>query len=250
MSLLPTEKVKAISKSPSKMIIYSKPKCGKTTAISMLEGALLIDLEKGSNFLDALKIDIKTIAEQQGKSPLSVLKEVGQEIIAAGKPYKYIVIDTITALEDMCGPFALQLYKNTPMGKSFAGDNVLTLPNGAGYLYLREAMEKMVAFLNTLADRVIYLGHIKVKSIEKNGKEVSAADLDLTGKIKSQLSADVDAIGMLYRDGNKCILSFNTKDEVICGARPSHLKNKEIVLTEYDEKNDSVVANWDKIYID
>ena len=135
------------------------------------------------------------------------------------------------------------------MGKNFDGTNVLTLPNGAGYLYLREAIDSVVKYLDTLSERIIYLGHIKLKSIEKNGKEVTASDLDLTGKIKSMMSADVDAIGMLYREGSKNILSFKTTDDVICGARPKHLKNQEVVLSEIDEKG-NVTVDWSKVFID
>ena len=238
--ILPTKKVAAKSHSPRKLIIYSKPKVGKTSALADLDNALIIDLEKGTDFLDAMKVQVNDLAE---------LRKVGDAIIAAGKPYRYIVLDTITKLEDMCGPLALTMYKKTPMGKSFDGTNVLTLPNGAGYLYLREAIDSVVKYIETLADRIIYLGHIKLKSIEKNGKEVTASDLDLTGKIKSMMSADVDAIGMLYREGTKNILSFKTTDDIICGARPQHLKNQEVVLSELDEKG-NLKVNWDKVFID
>ncbi len=97
-------------------------------------------------------------------------------------------------------------------------------------------------------ERVIYLGHLKMKSIETNGKEVMTADIDLTGKIRSGMSADVDAIGYLYRSGNQNILSFKTKDEVLCGARPKHLKNVEVVLSEVVD--DKLITHWDKIFID
>jgi len=238
--LLPSSKIKASALSPRKLIIYSKPKVGKTSVLAELKDALIIDLERGTDFLDAVKVQPQNLTE---------LKAIGAEIIKQGKPYKYIIIDTVTKLEDMCAGLALQLYKNTPMGKNFQGTNVLMLPNGAGYLFLREAVESVTNYLETLADRVIYSGHIKLKAIEKQGKEISALDLDLTGKIKSMMSANADAIGMLYRDGNKAILSFRTTDEIICGARPKHLKNQEIVLSELNEKEE-LIAHWDKIFID
>jgi hypothetical protein len=238
--VLPTKKVAAKSHSPRKLIIYSKPKVGKTSALAELDNALIIDLERGTDFLDAMKVQVSDLAE---------LRKVGDAIIEAGKPYKYVVIDTVTKLEDMCLPLALTMYRKTPMGKNFDGTNVLTLPNGAGYLYLREAIDSVIKYIDTLSDRIIYLGHIKLKSIEKNGKEVTASDLDLTGKIKSMMSADVDAIGMLYREGNKNMLSFKTTDDVICGARPKHLKNQEVVLSELDE-NGVLKVNWNKVFID
>ena len=120
---LPREKVKALSHSPRKTVIYSKPKTGKTSLCAELENSLIIDLERGSDFIDAVKVTCTSPKE---------IKELCDEVVKQGKPYQYAIVDTITKLEDMVLGYALQLYKATPMGKSFAGNNVLTLPNGAG----------------------------------------------------------------------------------------------------------------------
>ena len=239
--VLPKKKISATSKSPKRMLIFSKPKTGKTSLLAELPNSLLLDLEDGSDFLDAVKIKIDSVDR---------LKEVGEAIKKEGKPYKYIIVDTVTRLEDLSVSLALKIYKATPMGSKYDGTDVRTLPNGAGYSYLREAFFKLTDYIETLADRTIYLGHLKSKFIEKNGKEVQAVEVDLTGKIKSMLSANVDAIGLLYRSKhNENILSFKTNDDVICGARPEHLKNQEIVVSEVNEKN-KFITHWDKIYID
>ena len=134
------------------------------------------------------------------------------------------------------------------MGKNFDGDNVLTLPNGAGYLYLRQAFFQVLDFIDTLAPNIILSGHIKDKVVDDKGEMVMAANIDLTGKIKSLICANADAIGYLFRKGNKTILSFKTSDEVSCGARPAHLKNEEIVLAELNAKG-KLETHWDKIYV-
>jgi hypothetical protein len=235
---LPISKTKATLTDPGKLIIYSKPKTGKTSLLAELENNLIIDLENGTQYYDALKVNINSVQE---------LMDLIKAIIAAGKPYKYITLDTLTKLEDLALPYALTLYKQTPMGKSFTGTNVLDLPNGAGYKYLRDAMTNLLNAIYKCADRIILLGHLKTTNIEKNGKEVSARELDLTGKIKSMVSADVDAIGLLYRgEDSKNILSFKTTDDVICGARPTHLKDQEIVISELVDGK--FITHWDKIY--
>ncbi len=238
--ILPKEKVKADSHSPKKLLIYSKPKVGKTTLFAELPDSLILDFERGATFLDARQIEIDS---------LSKLKLVGEEIKKQGFPYKYGIIDTVTKLEDMCQGLALSMYKKTPLGKNFEGDNVLSLPNGAGYLYLREAVEKTLAYIEPLFERLIIAGHLKTKVMEKAGKEVNAMDLDLTGKIKSMISANADAIGYLHRSKeNVNTLSFVTTDDIICGARPKHLRNKSIIISE--EIGDEIKVYWDKIYID
>lgn len=247
--VLPKTKVPANFKSPRKLIMFSKPKVGKTKLCSELQDSLIIDLEKGTGFLDAVKYDILTKAEENNRQPLQELKELCKAVRESGRPYKYGIVDTVTALEDLVSPLALQLYKATPMGKSFTGTNILTLPNGAGYGYLREAFFIVLNDIYNSFERVILLGHFKGKSIEKNGMEVTTADLDLVGKLKSITSADVDAIGLLYRGkNNQNILTFKTTEDVICGARPEHLRNQEIIISE--ENDGKFIHHWDKVFID
>lgn len=236
---LPLTKVEATTKSPETLIIFSAPKAGKTTLAAELPNNLIIDLEKGSNFVSAIKIKANTYQE---------LNEICEEIKKKGKPYRYITIDTATALEDMCGGLALKLYQLTPMGRSYTGD-ILNLPNGAGYKYLRDAFQMMIDRVRDCAERIILLGHVKDKTLEKDGKELVARELALTGKLASITCAHADAIGFLYREENKCIITFETNSGLICGARPEHLRNRQFVLSEQDQHGKTKVY-WDRIFID
>ena len=230
---LPTKKVKASRKSPKNMIIYGPPKIGKTTVLSQLDNCLIIDLEEGSDMVDALKIKVKNLKD---------LADVGREIIKQKKPYKYVAIDTISKLEEWCEDEAKQIYMKTPMGKNFEqknpGMSVLSLPNGAGYLYLRIAYKKWIDRLNKLADHVILVGHLKDKMLEKKGKEVAVKDLDLTGKIKQITCANADAVGYIFREEDETMISFNSLDDVTAGSRCNHLKGETMPL------------DWSKIFID
>jgi len=215
------------------MIIYGPPKIGKTTVLSQLEGCLIIDLEAGSDMVDALKVQANSLKE---------LGEIGKEIIKQGKPYKYIAIDTISKLEEWCEDEAKKLYMSTPMGKNFEtknpGMSVLSLPNGGGYLYLRIAYKKWIDRLNKLADHIILVGHLKDKQLEKKGKEVAVKDLDLTGKIKQITCANADAVGYIYREDDKTMISFNSLEDVTAGSRCAHLKGETMPL------------EWSNIFID
>ena len=230
---LPKKKTKALRKSPKNMVLYGAPKIGKTTVLAKLDNCLILDLEDGSDMIDALKIKATDLNE---------LSQIGQSIIKEGKPYKYIAVDTITQLEIWCESEAKVLYRNTPMGKNFDRENkglsVLTLPNGAGYLYLRMAYKKWLDRLNMLADHVILVGHLKDKMIEKQGKEVSSKDLDLTGKIRSITCSNADAIGYVFREGDKTMVSFDAGQDINAGSRCDHLKGQIMEL------------DWTNIFID
>lgn len=243
---LPTKKIKPVSTSPKNLVIFSKPKVGKTTLFSALPDCLILDLEEGSGYVEALKIAAKDVTE---------IKEIGKAIKDAGYPYKYVAVDTITALEEICIPFAEELYSQTPMGKNWFSEgkgkygSILNLPNGAGYPWLREAFTTIIEYIKKWAPRVILAGHVKDVLLEKNGSEFTAMDLDLTGKMKRIIMQHSDAIGYLYRKGDTNVLTFKTKDDVSCGARPDHLKNREFVISEVKE-NGQVEVNWSEIFID
>lgn len=247
--ILPTEVVKATNQNPKKLFIFSSPKVGKTTAVSMLENCLIIDLEKGSKYIDALKVQINSFEEF--KDLIKSLNEANAKLGPGKYMYKYIAIDTMTALEELAKPLALELYKQTALGKAFKGGvpEFMLLPNGAAYGYLRNAFEKMYNAISNQCEYLILLGHLKKSAVNKaNGMEISARDIDLTGKLKGLTCQDVDAIGYMYRKGKQVILHFeSSEDDTVTGARPTHLRNASIVLTE--EVDGKLVSHWDKIFL-
>lgn len=120
--VLPVEKVPAKVQDPKRLIIFSKPKRGKTTALAALNNCLIVDTENGSNYVDAYKVQIQNIQD---------INELCKALKAANYPYKFIAIDTITMLEDVCKPLALKLYQATAAGTNYTGD-IINAPNGAG----------------------------------------------------------------------------------------------------------------------
>ncbi len=223
---LPKTKIKAVIQDPQYLIIFGKSKIGKSTALSNLPNNLIIDLEGGYDYIDALKVEAKTISD---------LKEIAKAIKEAGCPYKYITLDTITALEDIVKPLALKLYLETPAGSKFVGKDVLDAPMGAGYSKIREAMELVIDMFSKVAPNIILVCHVKDSAVANT--DVTAKVIDLTGKTGRVLASRSDAIGYMYRDDfSNTILSFNSNDKFVdCGSRPEHLRNKDILLGEMQD---------------
>lgn len=242
MVTLPTQMSSPKEENAKMAVFFGKPKSGKTTLFAQ-PNVLIIDLEHGTDFLSALKIKANSLEEVR-----DIRDTLRQELEKTGKyPYEYIAIDTITKLEDMVEVLAIFKYRNTPMGKNFNDNSIKKLPNGAGYLYLREAFFDVLDWFRPLCKGLILIGHANATQINRNGKELSEMDLDLSGKLKRLVAADADAIGYVYRDKNQTIISFEGGEDCIVEARPQHLKGKKIVVAESDDSG-KVTTYFDRIY--
>lgn len=236
---LPKNKIPAETQDPRRLIIFSKPKMGKSTALANLPNCLCVDLEGGGyDYIDAVKIKIGSVKE---------LKELCIAIKEAGCPYQFIALDTITVLEEMVKPLALKLYLDTPAGSKFTGDDVLDAAMGTGYQYVRKAMEMCIDMVAKCAPNIILVCHSKDTAIGVT--DLTIRQIDLLGKSGRILASKSDGIGFLSRsEKSDTILSFNTNDTSIeAGARPAHLRNKEIVLGEMQDDG-SILYHWDRIY--
>lgn len=236
---LPTAKIPAATQDPKYLILFGLPKVGKTTILSTLDNNLILDFEQGTTYVDALKVQINSLKE---------LKECIKAIKEAGKPYKYITIDTITAVEEMAKPLALQMWQNSPLYTTkYEVKDITQVPQGAGYSFWRQAIEAIIDLIASATDNIILCGHVKDAALAENVAG-SIKQLDLTGKVSRILSARSDAIGFVHRDedSNLCI-NFGQSGEILTGARPKHLANKDIIVAEHQEDG-TFVSHWERIY--
>jgi len=133
-------------------------------------------------------------------------------------------------------------------GRNWTGDDVTSLPNGAGYRFTRLALFEIINELESICDTLIILGHVKDKMIEVKGEEINERGLDLIGKSSSILCSKVDAIGYVYRKDNQTIINFKPSESLIVGGRSKHLIGKEITVAESNEKNE-IAIDWSQIFV-
>lgn len=244
MIVLPTNKVPATSTNPQYLILYGLPKSGKTSAVAQLENNLIVDLEGGSKFIDALAVQARTIND---------LGEIAQAIRAKNEEvghnfYKHITIDNATRLEDICMSYACTLYRQTELGKNWKGTDVTTLARGAGYKYLRDAVKKVIDMFKDLCDEFILIGHVKDSITDKDGEEVNAKEIDLVGKLGKIVCGMADAVGYVYRKDNETHISFKSGgDGTIMEARARHIAGRDIVIATGNDDG-SITTYWDRVY--
>ena len=246
MLVLPKEKSVPKVNNPKFLILAGRPKAGKSTLMTALEDNLIIDLEDGYQALSALVVQARSIndfAEIANALKTEINNNEGKF------PYKYITIDNATRLEEMCLPYAVQLYRQTPMSKNYQGTDVRTLPNGSGYMYLRQAVRKVIDMFRGLCETFILITHTKDRQINFEGTEVNEIAIDLAGKLGDILCGEADAIGYVYRKKNETIISFEGGEGTVREARANHLRGKKIVVAESDDNN-NITFHMDKIFLE
>jgi hypothetical protein len=240
--VLPTAPVKATRLSPRILVIYGVPKVGKTQALTQLDGCLILDAEDGAAMYDCLRTPFRSMADVDAL--VKAIEEEGIKRAAAGfkgddvYPYKFGALDTLDKLEEFAEIEATRKYKASSLGKDFKGASVLELAHGLGYYYLREEVLRAINKLATVFRYLILSVHVKEKLLDKKGEQVKVNDISLTGKLGSMVCAKADAIGYLSREGSKMMISFETSEGHVMGARQAHLAGKKF---DFD---------WTKIYID
>lgn len=240
---LPLKKIPVSSQDPKYLIIYGAPKCGKTTLVSELPDCIILDLEKGADYVSAVKLQLNTLED---------IVEFCKAVKKAGNPYKFAAIDTLTSLEDIVSPLALKRYikeNPNPDGTNYDGP-LLNAPWGKGYIYLKEAMLEVLKMINKVIPNIILICHVKDKALKSvDGKEESTVkDMNMIGQLSSKLSAESDAIGFIHRDmASNLVIDFSNGGNVIAGARPPHLANKKVTVCEIQEDG-TFESHWERIY--
>lgn len=254
---LPTAPRVAVLKTPKRIILFSKPKIGKTITVSKLPKCLILDFEDGTLAIDAMSYPIKSYQD---------VLDVCDAIVEAEYPYKFLAIDTASALEEMCIDEAEIRYarankewflKNKEetdyhpsSGKKVYG-NIINLPYGAGFKYVTEVYTEIMNRIEKCAPKIIILAHSTYATINKDGVDFSTLDIQMSKKNRFISTFKADAIGYMYRKENKNFINFTATDDVNAGGRHRYLEKEHVLISEYNkdaQDNETLITHWDKIF--
>lgn len=264
---LPTKRSVVQQYNPKLIILFGKPKVGKSTLMASIDNNLIVDLDDGYRSLSVMNVVVKDVNDY---FQVKKLLEAKQKELEGKKPYKFITLDNSTRIEELALGYAAHIYRTTtPMGASFGvmkdaknqiikdknnkpvydpKADVRLLPNGAGYTYLRKAVKEMIEMFVPYCDTLILVAHVKDKMINRNGTDITELSVDLGGKLGDIICGLADAVGLIYREGKNTILSFEGGDGTIKEARPLHLRGKSFVVATSDENNE-VKVDLSKVFI-
>ena len=268
MSLLPSKPVAPIIyQDPSSLLLIGHHGMGKTTIVSQLDKALLLDFESRSDQVGGFKLDILAKASSNETTPLNIWKAVIANLKAEYKEtgvrrFDFCIQDSLSSLErNILIPLGNEIFRSTSMGKAWEVKNgkiqdITTDLKGAGfnpgYMWLMKAWVKYNQAYAGLFKHMIWLGHPKQASYNKGDKEVSYMDLDFTGKLKLDILRKVYAVGFCEKEGDDLFINFIDKSEgqadKIVKTNSPHIYEKKILISSYTPDTGEVNTNWEGIF--
>lgn len=198
------------------VLLYGKPKSGKTTAATSFPNALLCAFEKGYNAIGGVRpVDITTWSDFK-----QVLRQL--EKPEAKQMYKTIIIDTITIAWDLCEQFVC-----AQNGVQKLAD----IPWGAGHSAAKKEFESSLRKITQMGYGVVLIAH-NTSRIEKaaDGTETEIISPDLPRRAAEICNGIVDIIGYIgneYKDGEyKRWLYTRETPTLFAGSRFKYLAPK------------------------
>ena len=180
------------------LLLYGKPKTGKTTMASRFPKNLLIAFEKGYNAIDGIKaVDINKWVEFR-----QVLKQL--EKPEAQKMYDTITIDTTTIAYEMCEQFVCA---------QNGVQSIRDIPWGQGWTLAKKEFESCLRKITMLGYGLVLISHIETRkektaddseieilapSMPKRCYEVVNQIVDIIGYIATEWDEDGNSHRWLY----------------------------------------------------
>ena len=221
------------------LLIYGKPKTGKTTMASRFPKNLLIAFEKGYNAIDGIKaVDINKWAEFR-----QVLRQL--EKPEAREMYDTITIDTTTIAYEMCEQFVCS---------QNGVQTIRDIPWGQGWALTKKEFETCLRKITMLGYGLVLISHIETrKEKTADDSEIEILAPSMPKRCYEVVNQIVDIIGYIATewddDGNSQRWLYTRQTPtVMAGSRFPYLAPK--IKLGYDELvtaiNDAIDQQRDK----
>lgn len=174
------------------VLLYGKPKSGKTTAACSFPDAVLLAFEKGYNAIgNAYPFDINKWSEF--KMALRDLEDPRSK-----ERFKTVIVDTVSICWEMCEKFICQ-----QNGVQKIGD----IPWGGGYTACKKEFETSIRRITQLGYGVVLIAHSSSR-VEKtaDGGDIEIISPDLPKRAAEVCNGIVDIIGYIgneWKDGER-----------------------------------------------
>ena len=217
------------------LLLYGKPKTGKTTMASRFPKNLLIAFEKGYNAIDGIKaVDINKWSQFR-----QVLKQL--EKPEARELYDTITIDTTTIAYEMCEQFVCS---------QNGVQSIRDIPWGQGWTLVKKEFETCLRKITMLGYGLVLISHIETrKEKTADDSEIEILAPSMPKRCYEVVNQIVDIIGYIAtewdEDGNSHRWLYTRQTPtVMAGSRFPYLAPK--IKLGYQELVDAINEAIDK----
>lgn len=178
----------------SMFLVIGEPKTGKTGLAMGWPGCLHIDTQGGARHYAGMTVDVRAIADAEGKSDLAVFREVVSDVKGDPSRFSAVAIDT---LDDVSGWLEAEAVAacNRKMGKRY--QSIEDVPHGAGWGEHRRLVMNMLKVFHRLPLTTLIIAHSR-RMIDEDTKDVSRV-IDVPGKLAHMVPGEVDHIAIASR---------------------------------------------------
>ena len=165
------------------VLLYGKPKSGKTTAACSFPDAVLLAFEKGYNAIgDAYPFDINKWSDYK-----MAIRDLADQ--RSKDRFKTVIIDTVSICWDMCEKFICQ---------QNGVQRISDIPWGAGYTACKKEFENSLREITRLGYGVVLIAH-SASRVEKTaeGSDIEIISPDLPKRANEICNGIVDIIGYI-----------------------------------------------------
>ena len=165
------------------VLLYGKPKSGKTTAACSFPDAVLLAFEKGYNAIgNVYPFDINKWSDF--KMALRDLEDA-----RAKERFKTVIIDTVSICWEMCEKFICQ---------QNGVQKISDIPWGAGYTSCKKEFETSIRRITQLGYGVVLIAH-SASRVEKtaDGSDIEIISPDLPKRASEICNGIVDIVGYI-----------------------------------------------------
>ena len=206
------------------LLLYGKPKTGKTTMASRFPKNLLIAFEKGYNAIDGIKaVDVNKWSEFR-----QILRQL--EKPEAQAMYDTITIDTTTIAYEMCEQFVCS---------QNGVQSIRDIPWGQGWTLVKKEFESCLRKITMLNYGLVLISHIETrKEKTADDSEIEILAPSMPKRCYEVVNQIVDIIGYIATewddDGNSQRWLYTRQTPtVMAGSRFPYLAPK--IKLGYDE---------------
>lgn len=198
--ILPIEKGQKVEGlSEQTILVYGRPKIGKSTLCSQFEKPLFLATESGLNHLEVYKVNCNSWKK---------FTEACAELAKGEHSFKTVVIDTVDKLVMYCSEHVCKENKI-----NYPGD----LPHGKGWSLVTNELDRALTKLASLPYGLILVSHGTLIEVETKTSKYNRYTISISGKNRDVVLNLVDII--LYVDSE--INKSSGKETRLMRTKPS-----------------------------